>query len=168
MDNLLEISGPMLKVSTEWFKLSQHWCWTNEYAHIKINTCTHLCMRHFMMTSSNENIVRVTGHLCREFTGHPWIPLTKPGRQSFDVFFDLILNKHNCKAGDLRLHRVHYDVTVMYSMKLKIIKAIILVAHYNNVGIQCFAVRLNLLNNASVPYLPFRVLLYWDKRICCI
>ena len=27
-----------------------------------------------MMTSSNGNILRVTGHLCEEFTGHRWIP----------------------------------------------------------------------------------------------
>ena len=31
----------------------------------------------FMMTSSNGNIFRVTGHLCGEFTGHRWIPRTK-------------------------------------------------------------------------------------------
>ena len=31
----------------------------------------------FMMTSSNGNIFRVTGHLCGEFTGHLWIPRTK-------------------------------------------------------------------------------------------
>ena len=31
----------------------------------------------FMMTSSNENIFRVTGPLYGEFTGHRWIPLTK-------------------------------------------------------------------------------------------
>ena len=30
-----------------------------------------------MMTSSNWNIFRVIGPLCREFTGHRWIPLTK-------------------------------------------------------------------------------------------
>ena len=30
-----------------------------------------------MMTSWNGNIFRVTGHLCEEFTGHRWIPLTK-------------------------------------------------------------------------------------------
>ena len=30
-----------------------------------------------MMTSSNGNIFRVTGPLCGEFTGHPWIPRTK-------------------------------------------------------------------------------------------
>ena len=30
-----------------------------------------------MMTSSNGNFFRVTGHLCGEFTGHRWIPHTK-------------------------------------------------------------------------------------------
>ena len=30
-----------------------------------------------MMTSSNGNILSVTGHLCGEFTGPRWIPLTK-------------------------------------------------------------------------------------------
>ena len=30
-----------------------------------------------MMTSSNGNILRVTGYLCREFTGPRWIPRTK-------------------------------------------------------------------------------------------
>ena len=31
----------------------------------------------YMMTSSNGNIFRVTGHLCGEFPGHWWIPHTK-------------------------------------------------------------------------------------------
>ena len=31
-----------------------------------------------MMTSSNGNLFRVTGLLCGEFTGHRWIPRTKP------------------------------------------------------------------------------------------
>ena len=30
-----------------------------------------------MKTSSNGNILRVTGHLCGKFTGHRWIPRTK-------------------------------------------------------------------------------------------
>ena len=30
-----------------------------------------------MITLWNGNIFRVTGHLCGEFTGHRWIPLTK-------------------------------------------------------------------------------------------
>ena len=36
--------------------------------------------------------------------------------RSFDVFFDLRLNKgwvNNYEAGDLRRYRAHYDVTVM-------------------------------------------------------
>ena len=38
-------------------------------------TLGYICM--IMMTSSNGNIFRVTGHLCGEFTGHRWIPRTK-------------------------------------------------------------------------------------------
>ena len=44
-----------------------------------------------MMTSSNGNIRRVTGHLCGEFTGQ--FPTERPVTLSFDVFFDLQLNK---------------------------------------------------------------------------
>ena len=51
-----------------------------------------------MMTSSNGNIFRVTGHLCGEFTGHLWIPSTQtPVTRSFDTFFDLRLNKRLSK-----------------------------------------------------------------------
>ena len=51
----------------------------------------------FMMTSSNGNIFRVTDPLCGEFTGHRWIPSQRPVTQSFDVFFDLSLNKRLSK-----------------------------------------------------------------------
>ena len=37
--------------------------------------CTKI--EHDMMTSSNGNIFRVTGHLCGEFTGPRWIPHTE-------------------------------------------------------------------------------------------
>ena len=43
-------------------------------------------------------------------------PAQRPVARSFDVFFDLRLNKrwvNNREAGDLRRHRGHYDVTVM-------------------------------------------------------
>ena len=43
-----------------------------------------------MMTSSNGNIFRVNGHLCGEFNG---LPTQRPVMRSFDVFFDLCLNK---------------------------------------------------------------------------
>ena len=46
-----------------------------------------------MVTSSNGNIFRVTGHLCGEFTGHRWIPTQRPVARSFAVFFDLHLKK---------------------------------------------------------------------------
>ena len=43
-------------------------------------------------------------------------PTQRPVTRSFDVFFDLRLNKRLTKqwwAGDLKRHRTHYDVTVM-------------------------------------------------------
>ena len=46
-----------------------------------------------MMTSSNGNIFRITGHLCGEFTGPSNSPAQRPVMRSFDVFFDLHLNK---------------------------------------------------------------------------
>ena len=53
----------------------------------------------FMITSSNENIFRVTGPLCGEFTGHWWIPLTKDSGGFFYIFFDLRLNKELTKQS---------------------------------------------------------------------
>ena len=46
-----------------------------------------------MMTSSNGNIFRVTSPLCGEFTGPGEVPTQRPVTRSFDVFFDLCLNK---------------------------------------------------------------------------
>ena len=43
-------------------------------------------------------------------------PSQRPVTRSFDVFFDLRLNKrlsNNQDAGDLRCQRAHYDVTLM-------------------------------------------------------
>ena len=50
-----------------------------------------------MMTSSNGNIFRVTGHLSGEFTGPGEFPTQRPVTRSFDVFFDLRLNKRLSK-----------------------------------------------------------------------
>ena len=58
-----------------------------------------------MMTISNGNIFRVA------------VPSQRPATQSFDVFHVICawINgwANNRKAGDLRRHRAHYDVTVM-------------------------------------------------------
>ena len=71
-------------------------------------------------TSSNENIFRVTGPLCGEFTGHRWIPLTKASdARSLDVFSDLCLNKRLSKQSWswwFETPSCHYDVIVMYSV----------------------------------------------------
>ena len=66
-----------------------------------------------MMTSSNGNIFRVTGPLCREFTGDRWIPRTKASGAA--LMFSFICawkngSVNNREAGDLRRHRAHYDV----------------------------------------------------------
>ena len=50
-----------------------------------------------MMTSSNGNIFRVTGPLCGDFTGPGEFPTQRPATRSFDVFFDLRLNKRLSK-----------------------------------------------------------------------
>ena len=49
------------------------------------------------MRSSNGNIFRVTGPLCWEFTGPGEFPTQRPVTRSFDVFFDLRLNKRLSK-----------------------------------------------------------------------
>ena len=49
-----------------------------------------------MMMSSNGNIFRVTVHLCREFTGHQWIPHTKTSDTEL-WFFYMRLNKRSSK-----------------------------------------------------------------------
>ena len=71
----------------------------------------------FMMTSSNGNIFRVTGHLCGEFTGHRWIPRAN-GQWRGTLMLSLIcawMNNwvNNREAGDLGRHRAHYNVAVM-------------------------------------------------------
>ena len=52
-----------------------------------------------MMTSSNGNIFRVTGHLCGEFTGDRWIPRTKASDAGLWWFVDLRLNKRLSKQS---------------------------------------------------------------------
>ena len=70
-----------------------------------------------MMTSSNGNIFRVTGPLCREFTGHRWTPLIKASDAELWFFSSICawINDwvNNREVGDSRCHRAHYDVTLI-------------------------------------------------------
>ena len=91
--------------------LTESWLWVNNYKPlicIYDVTCSSpifdgsLASRYWwkrsqisliMMTSSNDNIFRITGHLCGEFTGAGEFPAQRPVMRSFDVFFDLCLTK---------------------------------------------------------------------------
>ena len=65
--------------------------------HVENLRCHHAGMTNYMMTSSNGNISRVTGPLCGEFTGPGEFPAQRPVTRSFDIFFDLRLNKRLTK-----------------------------------------------------------------------
>ena len=53
-----------------------------DFGNLYLTAMGHLLF-HPMMTSSNGNILRVTGHLCGEFTGPRWIPHTKASDAEF-------------------------------------------------------------------------------------
>ena len=59
------------------------------------NSTLHAVILWCMMTSSNENIFRVTDHLCGEFPVN--FPTQRPVTRSCVVFFDLHLNKRLSK-----------------------------------------------------------------------
>ena len=78
----------------------------------------HAKKRDYMMTSSHENIFRVTGPLCGEFIGHRWLTRTSQWRGA--LMLSLIcawINDwaNNREAGDLIRHRPQFDVIVMKS-----------------------------------------------------
>ena len=69
---------------------------------------------HHQMETFSASLALCAGNspVAREF------PSQRPVTRSFDVLFDLYLNKrltvNNREAGDLRRYRTHYDVTVMF------------------------------------------------------
>ena len=83
-------------------------CWCPGSLHLSI----HQQPRYCMVTSSNGNIFRVTGHLCGEFTGPRWIPCTKASDAELWCFHE---------AGDLRRYRAHYDATVLSMQNKQVI-----------------------------------------------
>ena len=74
-----------------------------------------------MMTSSNENIFGIIGHLCK---GIHWSHYPHKGQWRGALMLSLIYARinsweNNGEAGDLRCHHTHYDVTVMIISTLK-------------------------------------------------
>ena len=69
------------------------------------------------MTSSNGNILRVTGLWWGESTGDRWIPLTKASDAELWYFSSICSWTNvwsiNREASDLKRHRAHYDVILM-------------------------------------------------------
>ena len=92
--------------------LKSHWT-----PHMLMGELWGVCCEYFsMMTSSNGNFLRVTGHLGWEFTGPRWMPRTKASDMELWCFlWSVWINDwvNNCEAGDLRCYRAHYDVIVM-------------------------------------------------------
>ena len=71
-----------------------------------------------MITSSNGNNFRVTGPLWGESTGDWWISPHKGHWCGALIFFICARTNgwsNNQDAGDLRSHRIHYDVTLMWA-----------------------------------------------------
>ena len=101
--------------------------WMNEWPVLllgnygyKFTPCDTVRSRYYTMTSSIGNIFCVTGPLCWEFIGPGEFPTQRPVRRSFDVFFDLRLNKRLSKqpwGWWFETHRGHYDVNVMMQKK---------------------------------------------------
>ena len=77
----------------------------------------HWWVMSLMISSSNGNIFRVTGHLCREFTGPG--EFQHKGQWRGALMFSLIcvwINSwvNNCEASDLKSYIARYDITVMF------------------------------------------------------
>ena len=70
------------KSRRRWFEMLSRSLW--RYCNYESPIAT--WSRHDMMTSSNGNIFRVTGHLFGEFTGPRWIPRTKAGDEELWCF----------------------------------------------------------------------------------
>ena len=105
----------------------------------------------FMMTSSNGNIFRVAGHLCRIYRSTVNSP--HKGQWCGSLIFSLIYAWINGwvnsrEAGDLRRHRAHYDVTVM----LKGMKPLLTI----------FSVSEILLLQKSLSLTTQQLLCYWN------
>ena len=87
------------------------------FVHIALCVILHYFLSLAIMTSSNGNIFRVTGHLCG---GIPRLPVNSPhkGQWRGALMFSLLcvwINGwvNNRVAGDLRRYPAHYDVTAM-------------------------------------------------------
>ena len=93
---ILHNSNIMLSLNKLWSKGMRRSLTRLFLCHWQVRLLTVITL-YVMITSSNGNIFRVTGPLCGEFTGPGEFPTQRPVTRSFDVFFDLRLNKRLSK-----------------------------------------------------------------------
>ena len=91
-DNMLNLTHTRQILSDRHFSMLSKLC-------LEPDTFIYTNYMHMMM-SSNWNLFRVTGPLCEGFTGRRWISSRRPVTRSFDVLFDLCLNKQLCKQSE--------------------------------------------------------------------
>ena len=106
IDNYMEFSVKISHLSKEWIQNVSLIC--SLLNQILIH-CVTICggyspnennqLGFNMMTSSNGNFFRVIGPLWGESIGDRWFPWQWPVTWSFDVFFNLRLNKRLCKQS---------------------------------------------------------------------
>ena len=78
------IISSLNNVSVVW--LDWIWSFKSGMYNLQVNFATEFFVVILLMTSSNGNIFRVTGPLCREFTGQRWILLTKASEMELWCF----------------------------------------------------------------------------------
>ena len=132
---------------------------------------------YIMMTSSNGNIFRVTGHSCGDFTGDQWNSPHK-GQWRAAFMFSLIyawINGwvNNDEAGDLRRHRAHDDVIVIcqfcrhwWYMKLSLWQLTVPTLTYNDDS--RFSITLCMLiaqEHMKSTYILYRYPLEWHIKL---
>ena len=74
---MTQLSDAYMRQWIPFRKIRSQFKYNYAFVAIKSHMCSPATYPCPMMTSSNGNIFRVTGHLCGKFTGPRWIPHTK-------------------------------------------------------------------------------------------
>ena len=101
----------------------------------------------FMTRHQMETFFRFTGPCERNSPLTGELPAQRPVTRSFDVFYDLRLNKRlskqSWKAGDVRRHHAHYNVTVMLQNDIIARTPNLVISRFNNIWRVCVCCLVN-------------------------
>ena len=120
-----------------------------------------------MMTSSNENIFRVTSLLCGEFTG----PRPHKNQWHGALMFSLIRTwtnswENNSDAGVVRRYRAHYDVIVMIYYQTYIELSLPWTIHKTSTYFQNYCVAVSHIYSSSISSVRFTVITKSFRSVC--